>query len=65
MMTSATTGERLLVLPGDSLVHDAMGVVMHAVTIAAPPESVWPWLVQMGAGRAGWYSYDWVERSWL
>ena len=36
---------------------------MHAVTIAAPPESVWPWLAQMGAGRAGWYSYDWVDND--
>jgi len=36
---------------------------MHAVTIAAPPEQVWPWLVQMGSGRAGWYSYDWVDND--
>jgi hypothetical protein len=36
---------------------------MHAVTISAPPESVWPWLVQMGAGRAGWYSYDRVDND--
>jgi hypothetical protein len=36
---------------------------MHAVTIAASPESVWPWLVQMGSGRAGWYSYDWIDND--
>jgi uncharacterized protein YndB with AHSA1/START domain len=36
---------------------------MQAVTIAAPPERVWPWLVQMGSGRAGWYSYDWVDNG--
>jgi hypothetical protein len=36
---------------------------MHAVTIAAPPESVWPWLVQMGSGRGGWYSYDWIDNG--
>jgi hypothetical protein len=63
MTTHSTSDERRLVLPGDSFVHDAAGVVMHAVTIAAPPESVWPWLVQMGAGRAGWYSYDWVDND--
>ena len=36
---------------------------MHAVTIAAAPEYVWPWLVQMGSGRGGWYSYDWVDND--
>ncbi len=50
-------------LPGDALVPDAASIVMHAVTIAAPVERVWPWLAQMGAGRAGWYSYDWVDNG--
>ncbi len=36
---------------------------MHAVTIAAPPAALWPWLVQMGSGRAGWYSYDWIDND--
>jgi len=63
MTTRATTAERRQALPGDSFVHDAAGAVMHAVTIAAPPESVWPWLVQMGAARAGWYSYDWIDND--
>jgi hypothetical protein len=36
---------------------------MHAVTIAAPPEAVWPWLVQMGSGQTGWYSDDWVDND--
>jgi uncharacterized protein YndB with AHSA1/START domain len=47
----------------DSLVPAPMGIVTHAVTINAPPERVWPWLVQMGAGRAGWYSYDWIDNG--
>ena len=63
MFSRPTTNERERVLPGDCVVHDAAGQVMHAVTIAAPPESVWPWLVQMGAGRAGWYSYDWIDND--
>lgn len=33
----------------------------RSVTIAATPEQVWPWLVQWGQGRGGWYSYDWLE----
>lgn len=33
----------------------------RAVTIAAAPEQIWPWLVQWGQGRGGWYSYDWLE----
>jgi hypothetical protein len=33
-----------------------------ATFLAAPPEEVWSWLVRMGGGRAGWYSWDWVRR---
>lgn len=33
----------------------------NSIDIAAPPESVWPWLAQMGFGRAGWYSWDLVD----
>lgn len=46
------------VLPGDDLVPDAAAIDTRAITIDAPPEAVWPWLVQMGFGRGGWYSYD-------
>jgi len=35
----------------------------RAITIDAPPEEVWPWIVQIGAGRAGLYSYDWLDIS--
>jgi hypothetical protein len=59
----ASLEERKRSLPGDLWIPDAAATVMHAVTIAAPPECVWPWLVQMGSGRAGWYSYDWVDNG--
>lgn len=51
-------------LPGDQVVEPVMTHRTRALTIDAPPEAVWPWLVQLGDYRAGWYSYDWVE-NWL
>jgi hypothetical protein len=48
-------------MPGDDLLHDAGLVATRAVAIDAPPAAVWPWLVQMGSGRAGAYTYDWIE----
>jgi hypothetical protein len=50
--------EAALPLPGDELVPGATGVDTRGITIDAPPERVWPWLVQMGYGRGGWYSWD-------
>ncbi len=46
---------------GDDLVPDATVVETRGVEIGAPPEAVWPWLLQMGYNRAGWYSYDMVD----
>jgi len=58
----ATRGEAAGELPGDELLRDADLVSTRAVTIAAPPSAVWPWLVQMGPGeRGGAYTYDWIE----
>jgi hypothetical protein len=48
-------------LPGDELLADAGIVSTRAVTIDAPPGAIWPWLVQMGSGRGGVYTYDWIE----
>ncbi len=60
--TSGTTrDERTRVLPGDDLVVDPQTVSTHAITVPAPPEAVWPWLVQMGWHRAGWYTARWVD----
>lgn len=48
-------------LPGDSLIDQPSVTTTRAITIDAPPEAIWPWLVQMGQDRAGLYSYDWLE----
>lgn len=59
----ADARERERKLPGDELIANPIGSVTHAITIRSPPQDVWPWLVQMGAGRAGWYSYDFVDNG--
>jgi hypothetical protein len=48
-------------LPGDDLVPEPDMRHTRGITIAAPPEAVWPWLLQLGQGRGGLYSYDWLE----
>ncbi|HSA54971.1 MAG TPA: hypothetical protein VLE53_04665 [Gemmatimonadaceae bacterium] len=57
-----TVAERRAALPGDELIPDARYVMDHAIVIDAPADSVWPWLVQIGQDRGGFYSYDWLER---
>lgn len=49
-------------LPGDDLVPHPRVQSTRAITINAPPERVWPWIVQMGIYRAGFYTHDQVER---
>jgi hypothetical protein len=60
----ATEAEERMVLPGDQLArrYGDRAVSTRAITIDVPPEVVWPWLVQMGSGRAGFYTHEWVER---
>ena len=43
---------------GDEVVPHPTFDATRAVTVDAPPEDIWPWIVQIGFGRAGWYSYD-------
>ena len=58
----ATPEEAAARLPGDGLLEHANGVATRAITIAAPPSAVWPWIAQMGpAPRGGAYTYDWIE----
>lgn len=57
----ATDEEVVGALPGDAIVGDANMRSTRAITIAAAPEAVWPWLVQLGHGRGGLYSYQGLE----
>ena len=59
----ATPDERGRALPGDDLIPQPLGSVNHAITIRCPPQEVWPWLAQMGSGRAGWYAYDFIDNG--
>ncbi|MDR1150879.1 MAG: hypothetical protein LBK72_00135 [Bifidobacteriaceae bacterium] len=56
----ATTSEQTRDLPGDDLVPYPRAQATRAIGIAAPPMAVWPWLVQLGQGRGGFYAYDGV-----
>jgi len=47
---------------GDELIPEPNIVSTRVVEIDAPPSAIWPWLVQMGPGRGGGYTYDWIER---
>ena len=59
----ATADERRRSLPADRMVPDPLFSSTYAITIDAPPEQVWPWIAQMGAGRAGWYSWDAIDNG--
>lgn len=58
----ATRAERSALLPGDDLITEPKVQTDHAVTIDGSPSNVWPWLVQMGWGRGGWYTARWVDQ---
>jgi hypothetical protein len=57
-----TPDELVRVMSGDRFILNPTHSATHAVTIDAPPENIWPWLVQMGYQRGGLYSYDWLDR---
>jgi len=57
----ARTDEVAAKLPGDELLADPGLVTTRAITVHAPAGAIWPWLAQMGSGRGGAYSYDWIE----
>jgi hypothetical protein len=57
----ATANEMTTPLPGDDLQPHAQYLTTRAITIEAPPAAVWPWLLQVGCGRAGFYSDDLLD----
>lgn len=57
----ATEEERRRHLPGDNAIPGSSPTVTNAVTIDVSPQKVWPWIVQIGRGRAGFYTYAWFE----
>ncbi len=57
----ATTEEMQMPLPGDDLMPRADLTATRAVTVQAAPGRAWPWLAQLGQGRGGFYSYDFLE----
>jgi len=59
--TGVTPDEVAATLPGDDIVPGARVVMDRATTLPAPPEQVWPWLVQLGKRRSGWYMPAWLE----
>ncbi|MHB1319838.1 MAG: hypothetical protein ACYCYF_14590 [Anaerolineae bacterium] len=58
LRTGASAAERAMALPGDALVPDPNYRLTCAIDIGVPPEKVWPWLSQMGDGRASWYAWS-------
>jgi hypothetical protein len=62
MNWGATDDEAHGPVAGDELMPGAGIVATRVVEIEAPPSAIWPWLVQIGPGRGGAYTYDWIER---
>jgi hypothetical protein len=61
MARGATWDEVVRPLPGDDLVANPLYVTTRAISVDAPAAAVWPWLVQLGQDRGGFYSHDWLE----
>lgn len=57
----ATPEECAHTWPGDDYTPHSLGICTRAVTIHAAPEQIWPWIMQIGQDRAGYYSYTWLE----
>jgi hypothetical protein len=59
----ATKEEVRRAMPGDEIQPKPIFNATRAITMHARPEAIWPWLVQMGYRRAGWYGYDWIDNG--
>lgn len=63
-LTWGATGQEVTrPMPGDELVKDFTFDATRAVTINASPEQIWPWIIQIGYRKAGFYSYDWLDND--
>ncbi len=63
MRLGATHAEIARPMPGDEIVPKASFNARRAITIDAPPERVWPWIVQIGYRRAGFYTYALLDNA--
>jgi hypothetical protein len=64
MLTWGATREEVAgTYPGDEIISEPDGGATMATSLPSPPGRVWRWLVQMGGGRGGWYSWDWLDNS--
>jgi hypothetical protein len=59
----ATDEDVYMPMPGDDLLGWGAASTTRAVTVAARPHDIFPWLLQIGYGRGGWYSYDWIDND--
>jgi hypothetical protein len=59
----ATDDDVALSLPSDSIVINPDFNATRGITINAPPEEIWKWIIQIGSRRAGWYSIDWMDNA--
>jgi proline iminopeptidase len=58
------TNENLnMTYPGSELIPNPRKIITNSVIIKASPEKIWPWLIQLGSGRAGWYLYDKIDNG--
>ena len=63
LQVRVTGAETARTLPGDELISNPVATVSHGITIHRARRDVWPWLAQMGSGRAGWYAYDFIDNG--
>jgi hypothetical protein len=59
----ATAQEVKLCLPGDEIVKKPDFNATRGISISAPPDEIWKWIIQIGSRRAGWYSIDWMDNA--
>lgn len=63
MRWGAAAREASAAMPGDEVVARAQFIATRAITIDARPEDVWPWIMQLGYGRGGFYTYDLIDNG--